>query len=173
MTPMHLSGLHLSLLTFMLGVAAASDVACRRIPNELTVPLALAGLVASAVTYGTSGALQSVAGAAVVAAIVTPLWARGKLGGGDVKIGIAAAAWVGLSRVVPYIAWSGIFAGVLAIAAYVVSGREARLEIRANLAAAGQGHAIAPPLRGDGSRVPVPAGVALGAGALAAILLGG
>ncbi|HVI97026.1 MAG TPA: A24 family peptidase [Anaeromyxobacter sp.] len=170
---MHFSPLHLALLMFGLGVAAASDVACRRIPNQLTLPLAVGGVAASAVTFGAWGAAQSLAAAALAGAILTLLWRRGKLGGGDVKIGIAAAAWVGWARLGPYAAWSGIFLGVLALAAYLASARDARQQMRANFAAVARGQAIAPPLQATGARVPVPAGVALGAGALAAILMGG
>jgi prepilin peptidase CpaA len=170
---MNFSALHLSLLTFGVAVAAASDVACRRIPNQLTLPLAVAGVVVSGVTFGVTAIVQSVAAATVMALVLVIAWRAGMLGGGDVKIGIAAATWVGWRGLVPYVAWSGLFLGVLSVVAYLASAREARVAVRANLAAVAQGHAIAPPLNPRDARVPVPAGVALGAGALATILLRG
>jgi prepilin peptidase CpaA len=170
---MHFSALHLSLLTFGVAVAAASDIACRRIPNQLTLPLLVGGVVTSGVTYGVVGVVHSVAAAVVVGTVLTIAWRARMLGGGDVKIGIAAAAWVGWPALVPYVAWSGVFLGVLAVAAYLASTHDARVAVRANLAAVARGRGIAPPLNPREARVPVPAGVALGAGALAAILMRG
>lgn len=151
-------------------LAAASDAACRRIPNWLTAPLLAGGLAAQAVEG--AGALGSgIAAAAVVGGALLPVWRGGMVGGGDLKFGVAAAAWVGLERLPAFVLASAVAAGAASAVAWAASARPARLAILGNLMAAARGVRISAPIAEDG-RVPVPAGAAFAAGAVWALLGG-
>lgn len=94
------------LLTFTAG-AAVFDWRTKRLPNWLTVAMAIAGLVfhvvVGAVKSGASGAglsaLSSLAGFAVGFGLLFLLWLVGSSGGGDVKYTAALGAWLGPERV--------------------------------------------------------------------------
>lgn len=166
----------LALGTFVLLVALAAtwDVLRRRIPNAVNVAIAVSGLGVQALGGGLSR-LGAAAGAAVLlAAILWVPWRRGWLGGGDLKLGVAAALWVGWRGVPVYLLGSALAAGALSVVAYLRSGAAARAAVVANLyVAAVQGTPVDVPARASGGgRVSVPAGAALAAGALAAVLLG-
>ena len=162
-----------ALFAALLGVAAAWDIGRRRIPNGLTVGIAAAGLAAQIVSHGAGGALSGLAAAAIAGALLWPAWAGGALGGGDLKLAVAAGMWVGLSRLLPFGLASAIAGGVLAVVCYAASSREARRGMRRNLVHAASGLRIEPPLRSGDGRVSLPAGVAVAAGALFAVLMGG
>ncbi|MFB3855365.1 MAG: prepilin peptidase [Vicinamibacterales bacterium] len=95
--------------------ASVSDVRTRRIPNLLTIGVALAGLVFHLVFGGFAGIGNACLGWAVGAALFFPLFALGGMGGGDVKMLAAIGAWVGPAAA----AWTALYAaiagGVLAI----------------------------------------------------------
>ncbi|HEX9243684.1 MAG TPA: A24 family peptidase [Anaeromyxobacter sp.] len=161
------------MLAVLLGIAAAWDVRRRRIPNELTVSIAVAGLVARALASGAPGAASGLAAALVAGVVLWPAWARGALGGADLKLAVGAGTWVGLSRLVPFALASAVAAGVVGAICYAASSREARQAMRTNLVQAALGMRVAPPLRSGGGRVSVPAGVAVAVGALFATMRGG
>jgi len=163
----------IALFGVLLGVAAAWDIGRRRIPNGLTVGIAVFGLVAQVSGAGAAGALSGLAAAAIAGALLWPAWASGALGGGDLKLAVAAGVWVGLSRLLPFAMASGIAAGVIAVVCYLASSREARGAMRANLVHAVRGLRIEAPLRSGGGRVSLPAGVAVAVGALFAVVMGG
>lgn len=162
-----------ALFAALLGVAAAWDIGRRRIPNGLTVGIAAAGLVAQFLGGGVGGALSGLAAAAITGALLWPAWAGGALGGGDLKLAAAAGMWVGLSRLLPFALASAIAGGVLAAICYAASSREARGGMRRNLVYAARGLRIEPPLRSGSGRVSLPAGAAIAAGALFAMVMGG
>ena len=90
-----LETLNLVVLLAVVGAAAWSDVRTKRIPNVLAVTGLACGLLLAAA----SGELASSATAAGAAfALGFLLFATGVLGGGDVKLLIAAAALLGLPR---------------------------------------------------------------------------
>jgi prepilin peptidase CpaA len=163
----------IALFALLLGVAAAWDIGRRRIPNGLTVGIAALALVAQALDGGVGGALSALAAAAIAGAVLWPAWARGALGGGDLKLAVASALWVGLSRLLLFALAGAVAAGVLGALCYAASSREARGAMRANLVHAASGLRIEAPLRSGGGRVSLPAGVAVAAGALFAVLMGG
>jgi prepilin peptidase CpaA len=83
----------------LLIVAVWRDVATRTIPDMVSLLAALVG-VASRLAAGPQAALVSLAVAALLFAVLLFLFARGALGGGDVKLMVAlvlgmapAAAW--------------------------------------------------------------------------------
>ncbi|WP_242333414.1 MULTISPECIES: prepilin peptidase [unclassified Anaeromyxobacter] len=165
---------HFALLSALLAIASASDVAHHRIANALTVALALAGVAAQAAVHGGRGAAGAVGGIVIVGALLWPAWSHRMVGGGDLKLGAAAAAWVGLERLPAYLLAAAIAAGVLSLVAFGASSLRARSEMRRNLVAVALGAApTRVSLAAEHGRAPVPAGAALAVGALFAILTGG
>jgi len=81
----------------VVGIAALCDLATRRIPNVLTVGGLLIGLALHATVSGFKGFLFALVGAAVCAVIPIIGFARGEMGGGDVKLFAAIGALVGPS----------------------------------------------------------------------------
>jgi prepilin peptidase CpaA len=78
-------------------VAAVIDVRVRRIPNWLTLPLFLAGLVWAGWSGGTSGILEGLAAALLLALPYLILFAIAGGGAADAKLMGALGAWLGLS----------------------------------------------------------------------------
>lgn len=157
----------------LLAIAAAFDVARHRIPNAISVAVAVLGIASALLRAGPRAALLALAALAVVFAALLVPWRRGFLGGGDLKLAAAAAAWVGLGGLWRYGLASGVTLGVLAAVSYVASTRSARREIRANLALAGRGIAAPIEIGAGRGRVPVPAGAAFAFGALWTLVFGG
>ena len=162
------SQLHLVVLAPLLAIAAASDVGRRKIPNWLTVTVAVTGAAAQAFAGGPRAVGDALLAAIVVLALGIVFWAKRMLGGGDVKLAAAAATWVGLSRSPRYLIASALAGGLVATVCYLLSSSDRRFSIRANLY-----RLHAPQLPADvqstSGVVLVPYGVAFAAGALFAL----
>ncbi len=161
---------HLLMLTAMLALAASSDVARRKIPNWITVAIAVTGLASQWMGGGVRAAAGGLLAGIGIGAFLAPFWMKRGLGGGDLKLGVAAALWVGLSRLPHYLLASALVGAVVAVLCYAASSMEARGSIRANLYAL---HAPAWPkaARAPGKAVLVPYGVGFAVGALYALHL--
>jgi prepilin peptidase CpaA len=157
----------------LLAIAAASDVALHRIPNAISVAVAVTGVAAAVVRSGWAAALSALAALGVVFAVLFVAWRRRTLGGGDLKLAAAAATWVGFEGLGAYAVVSALAFGAFAGVSYLASSRAARREIRANLALAGHGVSTSIEIGASRGRVPVPAGAAFAVGALCALILGG
>jgi prepilin peptidase CpaA len=153
---------HLVILGTFLAVAAAFDVAQRRVPNLVVAPLAAAGLAARWLLEGPAAAGDGLlAGIAVLAVLAYP-WARRYLGAGDVKLAAAAAIWLGLGSVAPFLLYAGAAGIPVALAA--------KLSHRLALAQVARAPGGAPP--GDAPLVSpgtAPVAVAIALGALAVL----
>ena len=94
---------------------AGFDVATRRIPNILTVPAMLFGLV----MHGSLGGWRQLATAAVAGLacglIFLLFHIAGGMGGGDVKLITAVGCCSGLAHIAPLLLWTSLAGGVLAI----------------------------------------------------------
>lgn len=140
-------------LTFILLAAlmASSDVATRRIPNQLTALAAIGGLGWGLMAGGLPGLGQALLGGAVGFGLMLVFYLLGAVGAGDVKalgsLGCFLAPWPALTLFV----LTALAGGILAIARMIASRR---------------GLAPAP----DNS---LPYGLAIAAGALALVLQGG
>jgi prepilin peptidase CpaA len=78
-------------------VAMATDIRTRRIPNVLTLPLLLAGLIEATVARGgLHGLLDALAGCLVVGVPFVLLFLFAGGGGGDAKLMAAIGAWLGV-----------------------------------------------------------------------------
>lgn len=100
-------------------IAAAAcwcDVRTRRIPNSLTLPAAVLGLVAGTLLQGGAGTLSSVTGLLLGLAVFFPLFLLRGLGGGDVKLMGALGAWLGTSMIFGVAFYTALAGGVLAVA---------------------------------------------------------
>ena len=80
--------------------AAASDLSRYEIPNGLSVALA-AGFVFAAFTLSGADLASHLAAGGATFIFTVLLFARGLIGGGDVKLMSATALWVGLGGLLP------------------------------------------------------------------------
>jgi prepilin peptidase CpaA len=104
-------------------VAAVWDVKTRRIPNLLTVPCFLAGLLLHYFTQGFSGLGNAAAAGGIAFVIFLLFFLAGGMGGGDVKLIAAVGALVG-THLLPYVLIStALIGGVLAIGTAMARGQ--------------------------------------------------
>lgn len=108
-------------------VAAVLDWRTRRIPNWLTVPVCVAGLIANLLFRGWWEGLQtSVGGFAVGFGLLLVLWLFGGGGGGDVKMMGAVGAWLGAWMTVLVFLASAVATVVLVCAVMIYRGITSR-----------------------------------------------
>jgi prepilin peptidase CpaA len=151
--------------------AALLDVRSRRIPNLLTGTALLAGLVAHAVTGGSTGAGNALLGAVVAGGLLMPGWIFGWMGAGDVKLMAAVGAWMGYPSGLYATLASLIAGGVIAL---VVAARHGVLG-RSLMGAATLGAWSAMGLKSGAvptTGIRFPFGVAIFAGSLVTSWIG-
>jgi prepilin peptidase CpaA len=106
----------LALLLAVLLVAAAAEDAVRLRISNVTVLLVIGGAIAAAIVAGPEVRLwQNLAAFAGLLAVGTPLFAAGKLGGGDVKLFAAAGLWFDLLGAAGLLLAVALSGGVLAL----------------------------------------------------------
>lgn len=103
-------------LAGVLVAACVSDLRTRRIPNELVVVGVMAGLGFGLVDGGLAGVTRAAGGAATGLAIWMPFWLLHMMGGGDVKLFAAGAAWLGPAGAVEAAILAGLCGGALSLA---------------------------------------------------------
>jgi prepilin peptidase CpaA len=114
----------------LLALAAGwTDLRSRRIPNWLTVPALLIGVVANTVVSGLSGLKASLLGAGLGLALLLPFVLLRSLGAGDWKLAGALGAFTGPARLIDLLLGSIAVAGVMAIA-LVIYKRRTRQTLR-------------------------------------------
>jgi prepilin peptidase CpaA len=86
-------------LVAMLAWAAFGDCRTRRIPNKLTLPLAIAGILQSFCALHTATPGQALLGFTAGFGLMILPFALGAMGGGDVKLMAGVGAWIGPERV--------------------------------------------------------------------------
>ncbi len=100
----------------LLAFAVAADLAWRRVPNAVVLPIAVCGLAAQLAAGGPAAAGWSVLVAVGVLAVLVVPWSAGKIGGGDVKLIAATAIWLGPSRVAAFLVFTAIAGAPVALA---------------------------------------------------------
>ena len=96
-------------------VAGWTDWRSRRIPNWLTVPTLLLGIVVNSVATGWTGAKESLLGAGLGLGILLPFVLIRSLGAGDWKLIGALGAFLGPSRLITVLMWTILIAGLMAV----------------------------------------------------------
>jgi prepilin peptidase CpaA len=96
------------ILTVFVVTCCVIDVRTRRIPNAISGPAVIAGIVLNTISFGLPGLGWSLAGVAVIVAILLAPFALGGLGGGDVKMMAAVGAFLG-----PRLALLGLLVGMV------------------------------------------------------------
>ena len=112
--------------------AAICDVRRFEIPDELSIALVVLAVLHGLLTPG-FGWLSHVAAPAIVFAVGLLLFARGMMGGGDIKLLTAIAAWTGLGGLLPFLVGVSLSGGALALGLLLVrrayAGRAPRLRV--------------------------------------------
>jgi prepilin peptidase CpaA len=101
--------------------ASYCDVRSRRIPNWLTGSLALAALAVHSFS-GPRAVAISLLFMAVLTAAGTLIYSKGGIGGGDIKLAIAASGMLSYPLCVPFLLYSAIGGGILAVAFILFRG---------------------------------------------------
>lgn len=119
-----------NLLTFIVvlavvGVAVTIDIKTRRIPNWLTVPTFVAGLLYHIITGGWSGLGFALGGFGVGFGILLILWLIGGGGGGDVKLMGAIGAWLGAPITIIIFIGSALFALICTVVVLAMNQKPA------------------------------------------------
>ncbi|HEX3671184.1 MAG TPA: prepilin peptidase [Candidatus Cybelea sp.] len=144
-------------------VAGVYDVRTRRIPNVLTASLAATAAIVHAFYGWQSLAISLLVMAALMLAGAI-VYARGGIGGGDVKLAVAASGMLSYPLFVPFLLYSAIGGGLLAIFFLAFKGDARAAFSRVALIAAGDVPSIA------ARRTTLPYAVAFAIGALAVAL---
>jgi prepilin peptidase CpaA len=105
----------LILLGAALAAAAVIDLKMGRIPNFITLPAIVAGLVIQSALGGTAGLWQGLGGLAAGAIPMIVCWKIGGIGGGDVKLMAAIGALTNWQFAVATLVWGLAIAALMAI----------------------------------------------------------
>jgi prepilin peptidase CpaA len=90
------------------------DLLTRRIPNWLTIPAIILGLVAQFWYLGFTGLFSSFLGTLLGFGLFFPIYYLGYMGAGDVKLLMAIGSWVGWDSCLHIAIYSVILGGVYA-----------------------------------------------------------
>jgi prepilin peptidase CpaA len=94
---------------------AVVDVRERRIPNRLTYPAALLGLLANGIFHGWKGLLLALAGGLFFGGLFLMFHVLRTMGAGDVKLAAALGCVVGLEASVQVMLATAISGGIFAV----------------------------------------------------------
>jgi len=106
--------------------AAVSDARRRRIPNLLTLPMLLVGMVAALAFGGLRGLADAGAAGVLLALPYLLLYAAGHGGAGDVKLMAAVGAWLGLVNGI-VVLFAVALAGVALAIVWIIAHRRVSL----------------------------------------------
>jgi len=154
-----------------LGIAIVCDLRARRIPNAVSAALLVAALVVRGLNQGGLAALSGVGAAALVVAALYRPWLMGGIGGGDVKLAAATAAWVPFGRLHWFALSTAVAGGLVAVVYYFVARPDARAEIRANLTLTALHNELPSVPSHRAGHPSVPYALAIAAGAVVALLI--
>jgi len=113
---------NITLLFFVLLIAVIFDIKYKKIPNWLTYPTIMIGLINNAFTYGSTGLLFSVGGLGTGIGLLLIYYLLGGMGAGDVKLMGAVGAFLGAKGVFYAFLATSIIGGLFAIFILAWSG---------------------------------------------------
>src|SRR5690349_4368085 len=86
-----------------LACAVVCDLRRRRIPNVVSAFLLVSGLAINAHHGGVHACLSGLGASLLLLLLLYPAWRAGGIGGGDVKVAAATAAWLGLGHLLWFV----------------------------------------------------------------------
>ena len=110
-----LNNWHVKIVSIVLIVAAWIDGRELRVPNWITFPMVLTGLIYSTCAGGWGGLGAGVLGMCVGLLCLLPLYAVGGMGAGDVKLMAGVGAWLGWQVTFAAFCVSTIMGAVMAV----------------------------------------------------------
>jgi prepilin peptidase CpaA len=110
-----------SLVCALLG--AAFDVRSRRVPNFISLPGILFGLLLHFALGGWSQLALSALAGLICGLVFFVFWIAGGMGAGDVKLIAAAACIAGLPQIAPLLILTALAGGVMAVGLALFRGR--------------------------------------------------
>ena len=110
---------HVKFVCLVLIVAAYIDGKELRVPNWITYPLVISGLVFNTWLAGWGGLGSGLAGMLVGLGCLLPLYAVGGMGAGDVKLLAGVGAWLGVTVTFYAFCVSAVVGAVMAVAMVV------------------------------------------------------
>jgi prepilin peptidase CpaA len=96
-------------------IALVTDLRSRRIPNWLTVPALLLGLMLNLIVSGKDGGISALEGAALGFGLLIPFYLMRVMGAGDVKLLAACGALLGPENLVAAAAAGAIVGGAISL----------------------------------------------------------
>ena len=111
------------LVTVVLIVAAYIDGKQLKVPNWITFPMVLSGLLYHSVAFGWAGAGDSLNGIGWGLICLLPLYAIGGMGAGDVKLMAGIGAWLGATTTCYSFAVTVVVGALMAAVMILFSGR--------------------------------------------------
>jgi prepilin peptidase CpaA len=106
------------------GISALVDLRIRRVPNPLTLAIAVLGITLAATGHGIASPWAALEGCAVGLLAMMPGYLIGATGGGDVKLVAAMGTMLGPRGVLFAVLYTAIAGGLLAL---IVATRRRRL----------------------------------------------
>jgi prepilin peptidase CpaA len=103
-------------------VAALIDFRTNRIPNWLTVPFLVAGLLTSGISAGWSGLGHSILGVMTGAATLGLFCYLGGMGMGDLKLCAGLGAWLWSGQLLTALLFTGVAGGIIALCWALAAG---------------------------------------------------
>jgi prepilin peptidase CpaA len=153
----------------ILAIIAHGDVRTRRIPNALSVAIAVLGLLRLILVHDPAAAIRTLAAAAAVFVAAFLLYGRGAIGGGDAKLMPTMALLIGYHELPSFLFLMSLCGGGLALA--ILARDKLRPRLVRLLPLASLPLARPPGCSVTPSRSTVPYGVAIAAsGAITLIL---
>ena len=104
-------------------IGAGTDIRSRRIPNYLTGPALLAGLLLHTAIDGLHGLWTSLAAGLICGGLFLILYLAGGMGAGDVKLITAVGCLAGLSSVAYLLVLTSLVGGVMGVAFALMRGK--------------------------------------------------
>ncbi len=145
--------------------AAVSDLSRRRVPNWLNLSILFAGLCTKLVDGGSAALLQGLLGAGAALLLLLPLFHKRWIAGGDVKLMVAAGAWLNPTLAFWTILIGLAGGGLISLAVAATGGTSLRSDIAVNLQNAYLAREM-PQVARRGNTQMVPMAVALASAAI-------